>query len=586
MNLARLPNRDVQRISSGQNSYLGEEILTETPANRFIGRYFYQRSLRVRVIMAQLPFFLTVALAHLLIGIWHPSLLGGTQLVISLWMNAVLFAACCLVPWDKLHPASFLLIPYVDFVTVAFFREGTQTLLSSAGVLALFPIFWICSSGFAHRFAIFASTAATLLIVWNPVFQSGKVSGEALVRPVLFPFMMLGFAIAVVVLSTSMEEHRKTLLAKDALLRAALEQSQHRERLLETVLDTVGVGVVVVDEDGRDQLMNSTQLDLQSVGQPEGNADPQEQELLMFSPDRVPLPPEARPVRRAINGEEFTNYQIWVGDGEKARALSTTARVIHAEDGNGDGAVIAFHDVTDMVHSLAAKDDFVANVSHEFRTPLTAIESYIALALEDPGLQPQRAAKYLGIADRNVQRLRGLVSDLLGTAAITVERAPTNMARVLADSVASATPAAAANNVVVDLQCTEPLLALVDGGRISQVVDNLVSNAVKYSPDGGTLTIRAWADGTNLRCKVADTGLGMSTAEQAGVFTRFFRAGTAMDRGIPGIGLGLMISKTIIETHGGTLSMASEQGVGTTMEFMVPACVLRSGHRLPEVTKQ
>ncbi|WP_425863833.1 sensor histidine kinase [Arthrobacter sp. TWP1-1] len=551
--------------------------MTDTHANHLIARYFYERSLRMRVVLSQLPFFLTVALAAVLIGILHPERLGSTNLLVSLVLTGMLLAACFAVPWEKLHPAAFLVIPYLDFVAVAFFRDGILTVLSSAVILALFPVFWLCASGFAPKTAIVSSALLTLILVWIPVFQLGQVTFEALLRPLLFPFMMLGFAVAVVVLTMSMDRHRVNLLAKDKELRAALEESQLRERLMKAIVDTVGVGVVAVDADGNDRLMNSTQAAIHALGRPHDIADPAEKELLLFNPDRVLLPAQARPVRRAINGESFTNYQVWIGDGEQARALSTTARIIRSDDDVCEGAVVAFHDVTDMVNALSAKDDFVANVSHEFRTPLTAIQSYIALALEAPESHPQKVGQYLRIAERNAQRLGGLVSDLLSTASITVERSPSNVTQLLADSIASAAPAAAANSVVVDCQCEEPLLAMVDGVRISQVLDNLVSNAVKYSPDGGTLTVRAWADGTDLRCQVKDTGIGMSTSEQAGLFQKFYRAGTAVERGIPGIGLGLMISKTIIETHGGALSIESQQGAGTTMSFVIPACVIDAG---------
>lgn len=133
----------------------------------------------------------------------------------------------------------------------------------------------------------------------------------------------------------------------------------------------------------------------------------------------------------------------------------------------------------------------------------------------------------------------------------------------------------------MDYQGQDPLVAMVDGVRLSQVLDNLISNAVKYSPDGGTLTVRAWAEGTDLHCQVSDTGLGMSESEQAGVFQKFFRATTAVDRGIPGIGLGLMISKAIIDTHGGALSLTSQLGAGTTMSIVIPACVLNAEIRTP-----
>jgi two-component system phosphate regulon sensor histidine kinase PhoR len=116
--------------------------------------------------------------------------------------------------------------------------------------------------------------------------------------------------------------------------------------------------------------------------------------------------------------------------------------------------------------------------------------------------------------------------------------------------------------------------AMIDAGRIGQVLDNLVSNAVKYSPDGGTVTVRAQARGTDLWCEVQDTGLGMSREEQLSLFTKFFRAKSAVQRAIPGIGLGLTIAKTIVAKHGGTLQVTSERGVGTTVGFLLPGCLL------------
>lgn len=533
--------------------------------------------MRTRMFLAQLPLTLTVALAAILIAFLQPSLFAQAGLVVALGMSVGLLVAAVAVPWDTMPPGSFLVIPYLDFVVVALFRGGSEALLSSAGILALFPVFWICASGFAPRTAVVASTLGSLFIVWIPVFQQpGPVSPEQLVRPLLFPFMMLAFSIAMVVLTTSMDKQRDALMAQDLQRRTDLVDSRKRQRLLETIVDTVGVGVVVVDADGNDCLMNSTQEAIHTLGVPADITDPREDQLLVFGVDRVPLAADARPVRRAIKGESFTNYQIWIGTGEQARALSTTARTIHSDIGASDGAVIAFHDVTDMVTALAAKDDFVANVSHEFRTPLTAIQSYVSMALDAPGLHPPEVGSYLKIAERNAVRLNGLVSDLLTTTAMTVEQAPADVTQLVADALGSVAPAAAANGVEVKSQCQQPLLAMIDAGRISQVLDNLVSNAVKYSPDGGTLTVRAWADGTDLHAQVSDTGLGMSAADQAGVFQKFFRAGSVVERGIPGIGLGLMISKTILDNHGGTLSLHSEQGQGTTMSFVIPGSIIGS----------
>jgi two-component system phosphate regulon sensor histidine kinase PhoR len=109
------------------------------------------------------------------------------------------------------------------------------------------------------------------------------------------------------------------------------------------------------------------------------------------------------------------------------------------------------------------------------------------------------------------------------------------------------------------------------------VLDNLISNAVKYSPDGGTVTVRAWTEGEELLCTIQDTGMGMNNTEQAEAFTKFFRAEPALQRAIPGLGLGLLITKSIVKMHGGTIGLQSAPGAGTTIRFTLPRSVSTHG---------
>ncbi|MDQ0279315.1 signal transduction histidine kinase [Arthrobacter silviterrae] len=563
-------------------------------ADTLIRRHFYDRSLRTRVVLTQAPLTLTVALMLAHAAMLYPQAYGNLAFTIGMWLHAAIFVVCLAVPWDRLPPAAFLTIPYLDFVAIGFSREGGLQYATSAGLLVLFPVFWISAAGLARRTAIAGSTVATLLMVWTPVFLAGtEATPDQLGKPLLFPFMMAGFSATVVIITANMDRQRVALQEKDFQLREALEQSRHREQLLAAVVDTVAVGLVVVDGDGHDQLINSTQETLHALAVPRGMADPPEKDLLVFAPDAVtPLSAEARPVRRAVQGESFTNYQVWIGQGDSARAVSTTARQISTNDGGNAGAVIAFHDVTEMVAALAAKDDFVANVSHEFRTPLTSIQGYLGLALDEGELLPAHVVKYLGVAERNAERLNALVADLLSSDHMTISPAVADVAGIVADSVASARPAADKNGVVLTVESPASLPALVDAGRFGQALDNLVSNAVKYSPDGGTVTVRAWAGdggstgsaaaaaaagagsaGSDLFCEVQDTGIGMSSAEQADAFTKFFRAEQALKRSIPGLGLGLQITRTIVTKHGGTITIESARGKGTTMRMVLPGCV-------------
>lgn len=529
----------------------------------------------MRVLLTQLPLTLTVILTVALAAVYYPKILADPRFVIGLWMQAIILGLCVVVPWGKLPRGSFLLIPYLDLISVGFIRDGSTQYITSVGLLALFPVFWLSASGFARRTAIASSTLATLLIVWVPlVWGNPHITPELLAKPLVFPFMMMAFSITVVIMTASMDSQRLALERKDVELRNALKLSRQRETLLETVLDTVAVGIVVVDQDGNDQLMNATQDIIHARGLPADIADPQEKDLLLFGRGRVPLATDARPVRRAILGESFTNYQMWIGREDDSRAISTTARTMRNEDGSSAGAVIAFHDNTEMMAALSAKDDFVANVSHEFRTPLTSILGYLGMMADEEDRLPQDLAKFLAIAQRNAFRLNRLVSDLLTTDSMEVTPAMTDISVLIAESVASARPMAERNAVELTVAAPATLWAMVDGGRIGQALDNLISNAIKYSPDGGTVTVRAWSEGTDVVCEVQDTGMGMSSAEQAQAFTKFFRADPALERSIPGLGLGLLITKTIVANHGGAISIHSERHVGTTMRMVLPESVL------------
>ena len=308
-----------------------------------------------------------------------------------------------------------------------------------------------------------ASFGCTLLLAWLPLLATGRTTLEDLSHPFLLPLMMLGIAVSVSVMTNSMDAQRRSLEAKDLELREALEASHGRQQLLDAILDTVNVGLVAVDADGHDILMNRKQRKFHRIAAPAGNADPNETELLIYAADRSTLlPVQDRPIRRAVRGAAFTDNLIWIGRGPGARALSSTARPITDAAGHFAGSVVAFYDVTDLVTALAAKDDFVANISHELRTPLTSILGFLGLALDDAATLPTELAGYLKVAERNADRLLTLVSDLLSIAAHTFEirPRPTDLAELIEQSLDSSAPAATENGVILVNECQSPLPAL------------------------------------------------------------------------------------------------------------------------------
>jgi signal transduction histidine kinase len=217
----------------------------------------------------------------------------------------------------------------------------------------------------------------------------------------------------------------------------------------------------------------------------------------------------------------------------------------------------------------------VASVSHELRTPLTSIIGYLDLALEETQVKDPDGsmAVSLHVALRNAERLLQLVSDLLTTASgpAKIEQRNADLADVIASSLASATPRAEEAGVVLVDESPSDLEAFIDPDRMSQVMDNLLSNAIKYSPAGGRVTVRAWQAADGVGFEVEDHGMGIAEEDLGGVFTKFFRTPTVRRAAIPGVGLGLVITKAIVEAHGGAINFTSELGKGTTFRVLLPA---------------
>lgn len=224
------------------------------------------------------------------------------------------------------------------------------------------------------------------------------------------------------------------------------------------------------------------------------------------------------------------------------------------------------------------KDEFIALVSHELRTPLTSICGYLELLLQDDVMEElsEDRLNWLQVIDRNAERLLRLVEDLLLTAQasagnLALDKSELDVAAVVEQAAQAGAPVAAARGIVLTCS-TEPLpLANGDGVRLGQVVDNLVSNALKFTPSGGTVSVRTYRHNGAVRIEVADTGMGVSDEEQEHLFERFFRTARAQEEAIPGVGLGLSIAKAIVEAHDGRVSMRSAEGVGTTFFVDLPA---------------
>jgi PAS domain S-box-containing protein len=263
----------------------------------------------------------------------------------------------------------------------------------------------------------------------------------------------------------------------------------------------------------------------------------------------------------AATGRSFVRYSAPVRIGSDAGSIF--------------GRILVRREVTDERRLVRAKDEFTQLASHELRTPLTSIMGYLEIVLAgDAGDLFPEQRRFLEVAERNAGRLLRLVGDLLVIARadagrLGLEMAALDLGELAAECAQGARPAAGEQGIALEL-AVEPLALSGDRGRLAEVIDNLVSNALKFTPPGGWVRVSARRENGRAVLEVADSGMGIAAADQEHLFERFYRTEAALRAAIPGTGLGLSISKMIAEAHGGTIGVSSEEGRGATFRMTLP----------------
>jgi PAS domain S-box-containing protein len=290
--------------------------------------------------------------------------------------------------------------------------------------------------------------------------------------------------------------------------------------------------------------------------------------------------------RAKENGETRENeYRIVRRDGSIVWVRDSAVTVVEGTRRHARGFVVDITERREAQLELARqndqlrqldklKDEFIALVSHELRTPLTSIRGYLELMSEDENLSDEQT-HFLGTIDRNAQRLQRLVGDLLFCAQVdagklTLETGAVDVNALVGDAIDAARPAAAAKAVALVAELGDLPEIEGDRARLAQVLDNFVSNAIKFTPGEGTVTVATHAYPGEIELSIADTGIGIPPDEVPHLFQRFFRTERATADAIPGTGLGLAIAKAIVTGHGGRLRVASTVGAGTTFRIILP----------------
>ena len=246
-------------------------------------------------------------------------------------------------------------------------------------------------------------------------------------------------------------------------------------------------------------------------------------------------------------------------------------------DGKDTGIMAVMHDVTAQRKNEEMRKEFVANVSHELRTPLTNVRSYAETIRDNEDIPRDMENSFLDIIINETDRMTHIVQDLLTLSRLDSGRAEIKMApfsfREALDSVCRAVELAAQSHRHTLIRRYDGLLLPAitgDRGRLEQVMMNVVGNAIKYTPDGGTITVDAGVSGKHVWVEVSDTGIGIPAKDRERSFERFYRVDKARSRESGGTGLGLSIAREIVQAHSGTIALADHEGPGTTIRIVLP----------------
>jgi len=450
---------------------------------------------------------------------------------------------------------------FVTFVAVAGMAATWGVMMAFSwstklGIVTFAP--WVALIGFDLGMVAGAGGVALAITLWLVASNADDVTlddAQIGVRAVALLMLAIGSALAGLRLRASERAHRGVAALQSALIDATLD------------------GICLSDAEGNILISNRPLRQLVGeLGMPSHGSVP---ERLLAIADSITEPERYR--QRMLElaheaGEASTDEFEVAGTGRVFRGYT---RPVPESAGGFAGRVWTLREVTADRELDRMRDAFVATVSHELRTPLTSISGFLEMMQDEEAGLGTAGRQYLEVIRRSTSRLHALVEDLLLVAQIEAKRielllAPVDVADLARRSAELVRPAATEKNVTVDVVADHAPELLADGPRLRQVLDNLVSNAVKFTNDGGAVTVSVAGNGDSVVVTVADTGIGIPPDEQGQVFSRFFRASTATQRAIPGTGLGLAISRALVEQHGGTIALTSREGEGTRVTVSIP----------------
>ncbi len=409
------------------------------------------------------------------------------------------------------------------------------------------------------------------------------------VKTVLFPAMgvvtshiisIIVVGVITVVIAFYVYRQQSQLLAEreqsNRRLRETLGKSERDETLLRSILASVAEGLVITGRNSDVLLINDAARRLFELGAKPINR------LTDISRDSQIHRTLSNVLTIGDRVETRLEVRTSAGSAEK-RILNMHSAPLRLGDGQTDGVVSAFVDITKLERLERVRQEFLSNVSHELRTPLAAITAYTE-TLIDGGLDDaDNSLRFLNTIHRNAERMRALVNDVSelsaiesGTVALSLERLA--LRQFVNDVFTGLAPRASQHGVRLDNKVADDFYVTADRRRLEQIIINLVDNAIKFNYPGGNVAVAAHTDeaGQNQIIRVSDTGAGIPADHLPRVFERFYRVDQARSREAGGTGLGLAIVKHLARAHGGEAYVTSETGVGSEFSVKLPESVPRA----------
>jgi two-component system phosphate regulon sensor histidine kinase PhoR len=344
-------------------------------------------------------------------------------------------------------------------------------------------------------------------------------------------------------------------------LRKQMEELQADKRRVEAIVAAMGAGIAVFDHGARVVLANDYIRRLLDIhGEITGKMP---MELVRHASLEGA-------VRSALRGEDVPAVDLTTGSG---RVLSAKAAPVRSLSGQVELAVVVFHDLTEIRRTEKMRKDFIANVSHEFKTPLTSIRGYAETLLDNAAHDAEHTREFLETIQRNSVLLQALVDDLLVLAQLEseppVEKQTVQMRELIEEQIRLRRPLLDDKSIHLQLECPA-IEILADRSRLARALSNLLDNAIHYNKPGGQIRIAVHSSGSGVVVDVEDSGSGIPQNELARVFERFYRVEKSRTREAGGTGLGLSIAKHAVESQGGAISVTSKLGAGSTFTIVLP----------------